>query len=281
MALRTPDYPLESMRIAYRPPGSGRDLWSADIPVNGHIAAYETAMSAEPLARSGYDIYADGGALIYVKRQCADDDIRARFFLSVFPENPADLPRSARAAGAEYEPLSFDFWQYGAAFGGKCAVVRELPDYPISRIETGQWIPALPGDSALWRAGFAPPEYYERRLRQAESSGEPAIRSDFDVHLADGSLTYIKKPCAESDTRGRFWLSVFPANPADLPQERRDAGFEHESLNFDFANYGAIVGGDCIIVRELPDYPISRIETGQVIPGEGELWRGRIEVSGQ
>ena len=280
MALRTPDYPLESMRIAYRAPGSERELWSADIPLNDHLAAYETAMSAEPLARSGFDIYADSRkrALIYIKRQCAGDYIRARFFLSVFPEDPADLPGYRRAAGFEYESLSFPFHRHGAAFDGKCAVVRELPDYPIDRIETGQWIPALPGENALWRAEFAPPEFYERRLRQAESSGEPAIRSDFDVYLADGSLTYIKNPCAESDTRGRFWLSVFPEDPADLPQDRRDAGLEHESLNFDFANHGAIVGGDCVIVRELPDYPISRIETGQVIPDEGEQWRGGIEV---
>ena len=278
MALRTPDYPLESMRIAYRAPGSERELWSADIPLNDHLAAYETAMSAEPLARSGYDIYADVGALTYIKEDCAESDTRARFFLSIFPEDPADLPGYRRAAGFEYESLSFDFHRHGAAFGGKCAVVRELPDYPISRIETGQWIPALPGESALWRAGFAPPEFYERRLRLAESSGEPAIRSDFDVYLEDDSLTYIKRPCAESDARGRFWLSVFPANPDDLPQERRDAGFEHESLNFDFANYGAIVDGACVIVRNLPDYPIDRIETGQFIPDEGELWRGRIEV---
>ena len=276
MALRTPDYPLESMRIAYRPPGSGRDLWSADIPVNGHIAAYETAMGAEPLARSGYDIYADGGALIYVKRQCADDDIRARFFLSVFPENPADLPRSARAAGAEYEPLSFDFWQYGAAFGGKCAVVRELPDYPISRIETGQWIPALPGDSALWRAGFAPPEFYERRLRRAESSGEPAIRSDFDIYADGGALVYLKRQCAGEDIRGRFWLSVFPEDHADLPQSARDAGLEHEPLNFDFRRYGALYDGKCVIVRDLPEYPIIRIETGQWVPGESALWRAEF-----
>ena len=275
MALKT-DYPLESMRIAYRPPGSERDLWSADIPVNGHIAAYESAERSEPLARSGFDIYADGGSLIYVKRQCSDDDIRARFFLSIFPENPAYLPRSARESGAKYRPLSFEFYQHGAAFDGKCVVVRDLPDYPIDRIETGQWIPALPGEDALWRAGFALPEYYERRLRRAESSGDPAIRSNFDIYADGGALIYLKRQCAGEDARGRFWLSVFPEDPADLPQSARDAGLGHEPLNFDFANYGAIVNGDCVIVRELPEYPIGRIETGQFIPGESALWRAEF-----
>ena len=277
MALRTPDYPLESMRIAYRAPGSERDLWSADIPVNDHIAAYKTAMSAKPLARSGFDVYADSRkrALIYVKRQCAEDDIRARFFLSAFPTDAADLPQSARDAGFEHEPLNFDFYRYGAAFDGKCVIRRDLPDYPIDRIETGQW---TPGETGLWRVKIILPEFYERRLRLAESSGEPAIRSDFDVYLTDSWLTYIKEDCAESDARGRFFLSIFPANIADLPQSRRDAGLEHDSLNFDFPEYGAIVGGKCVIVRDLPDYPISRIETGQWIPGEGELWRGRMDA---
>ena len=277
MAQRTPDYPLESMRIAYRAAGSERDLWSAVIPVNDHIAAYETAMSAEPLARSGFDIYADSRnrALIYLKRQCAGDDIRARFFLSAFPADAADLPQSARDAGWEHESLNFDFHQYGAAFGGKCVIVRDLPDYPIDRIETGQW---TPGENGLWRVKIVLPEYYERRLRLAESSGEPAIRSDFDVYLSDDSLTYIKKDCAESDARGRFFLSVFPVNPADLPQGRRSAGLEHDSLNFDFPEYGAIVGGKCVIVRELPDYPIDAVETGQWTSDEGQLWSARIEV---
>ena len=276
MALRMPDYPIESVTIAYRPRGSERDTWSADILVNDHIKAYETAMSALPFARSGYDIYADGGALIYLKPQCAEDDIRARFFLSVFPSDPADLPQERRDAGLRHEPLNFNFHQYGAAFDGKCVIIRrDLPDYPIDSIETDQWIA---GERGLWRAEFAPPDFYERRIRLAESSGEPGIRADFDVYLEGDSLLYIRKDCANDDARGRFCLSAFPENPADLPQERRDAGFEHESLNFDFHGHGAVFDGKCVIVRELPDYPIASIETGQFIPGEGELWRGRIDA---
>ena len=32
---------------------------------------------------------------------------------------------------------------------GACVIVRRLPDYPIAKIETGQWIP---GGERLWDA---------------------------------------------------------------------------------------------------------------------------------
>ena len=98
------------------------------------------------------------------------------------------------------------------------------------------------------------------------------------MYLKDGALIYVKSPCAEGDTRGRFALSVYPADSSDLPKRARDAGLEHEPLNFDFAEYGAVFDGKCAIIRRLPSYPISSIETGQWIPGEGELWRGRVSV---
>ena len=111
--------------------------------------------------------------------------------------------------------------------------------------------------------------YYDkyRDARASLSGGEPAIRSGFDVYMEGGALIYAKAPCAEWDARGRFFLSVFPADPRDLPQSARDAGLAHEPLNFDFEHgAGAIFDGKRAIVREMPGYPISRIETGQLIP---------------
>ena len=89
-------------------------------------------------------------------------------------------------------------------------------------------------------------------------------------------LTYLKAPCAESDTRGRFFLSVHPVDGADLPEDRREIG--HASLNFDFAPDGIIFADKCMIRRELPDYSIKEISTGQWIPGGGGLWAGEAAV---
>ena len=152
-----------------------------------------------------------------------------------------------------------------------------MPDYPISHIETAQW---LPGESALWsaRIRFAGYEDRFRRALSALSGDAPAIRSGFDIYLEDRTLTYIKSPCAESDARGRFELSVYPANPSDVPDGMRAQNLSHVSLNFDFHRYGAIFDGKCAAIRSLPDYPISRIATGQWIPGERELWSAEMDV---
>ena len=70
----------------------------------------------------------------------------------------AALPDSARAAiigaGIVGRALAYHlaFHRYGAALDGKCVIVRDLPDYPISRVETGQW---LPGEGELRSARIA------------------------------------------------------------------------------------------------------------------------------
>ena len=112
----------------------------------------------------------------------------------------------------------------------------------------------------------------------ARASAPNAAGGGFNVYADDKTLIYIKEDCAAAAARGRFWLSIFPANPADLPQDRRAAGFDHDSLNFAFPEHSAILDGDCVIIRALPHYPARHVETGQWIPGEGELWRGEIAV---
>ena len=243
-----------------------------------HERAYAAARASEPVASAGgFDIYEDegddGGALTYVKDDCGEESARGWFALSIFPLDQSDLPKRARDAGLEYESIHFHFHERGAVFDGRCVVVKELPDYAISHIETWRY---MPGESPSWSALILLDGHYER-YRQALASlpGEPAIRSDFDVYMKDGALTYVKEGCAQDDARGRFFLSVFPADSSDLSQYARDAGLEHEPLNFDFAR-GAVFDGKCAIIQALPDYPISRIETGQWIPDGGELWRGEI-----
>ena len=103
---------------------------------------------------------------------------------------------------------------------------------------------------------------------------EPIIRSYFNVYRTDGvegidALIYAREPCAESDARGRFLLSATPVHRSDVEEHMRDKGLSHNSLNFDFADYGGIFGGTCVILRFLPEYPIAGIETGQWIPDEG------------
>ena len=149
-----PPYPIAAIRTGQWV-HDGEGLWSAPMTYldpelsDAYRQAHAAALASDPVARANYDIYRDGGRLIYVKEQCAAEDARGRFLLSVFPNDPDDLPDEFRELG--HESLNFDFDDYGAAFDGKCVIMRELPDYPIASVETGQWIP---GGASLWRAEF-------------------------------------------------------------------------------------------------------------------------------
>ncbi len=281
MALKAPSYPLESLEVAYRPPNKERAGWSADIPVNDHLRAYRAAKNSEPLARSGFDIYADGDRLIYLKEGCGEEDALGTFQLLITPSRWRDLPESARKSGLDREASRFEFLRYGAMFDGDCLLSVPLPEYPIHAVETEQW--ADLGEGSLWKASIPLAESlddYAAALADARS-GAPTVASGggFDIRLNGGALTYVKSPCAEDDVRGRFSLSIFPADLADLPRAAREAGREHEARNFDFHAHGAMLDGGCVIIRRLPGYPTAAIETGQWIPGEGgRLWSVRLEV---
>ena len=249
-------------------------------PADWRRAERRRAESEEPAARSGFNIHSVDGALYYIKDPCAEEDRRGRFFLSVHPVRVRDLPEDRRALG--HDNLNFGFAKRGTpVFDGACMAKRQLPNYPIRAIETGQWIP---DEGEIWRAVFRPPlseksiAHYETLYESAKSSGEPLIRSGFAIYPQDGALVYLKAPCAESDTRGRFFLSVHPVDVANLPENRRELG--HDSLNFDFSPDGVVFGGKCMISRELPSYPIRKIATGQDAPDAGRLWTGAAAIGG-
>ena len=234
----------------------------------------------EPIIRADYDVYADGEALIYLREPCAHQDTRGFFSLTAAPVNPDDAPPAdARLGGLD--SLTFHFSHYGVRFGERCLIRRPLPEYPIRALRAGQYVS---GESAIWESLATLPmdeaalSAYRDAYRAARNGGmgEPIIRSDYDVYRDGGALVYLKERCDEEDTRGRFFLSVFPKNAGDVPEDMRLRGLEHETLNFDFAMRGARFDGACMAWRGLPSYPIRAIETGQWIPGGEELWHERV-----
>lgn len=231
-------------------------------------AQYADLASREPIARSGFDLHLRDGMLSYLKSPCALEEADLPFFMAISPADAGDLsPKRA------LDEFIFGFGHGGKRFGDKCMINAPLPTYPIASIRTGQ---ILVGEGRAWEAEFFAPSYIAALYRAALAS-EPAARSVFNVYRDGKTLTYLKSPCAESDARGRFLLSVHPANPNDLPENRRETG--HDSLNFDFARFGVFLDGDkCLAVRKLPDYEITKIETGQWIPGGERLWTAEIAV---
>ena len=253
-----------------------RDYYRAeygDIETNGDL-----------LSRSAFDIYAHNGALHYLSANCAPLlAADAGVFLRVIPADPADLPADSRERGFE----NLDFWISGidalsthtAFFDGKCVTRRTLPDYPIARIETGQIAAANGGEG--WRADI---NLAARAAMQAVYAdiaagdyGQPVAQSGFEVYLRGDRLAYLKETCSQGDMDARFFLHIFPATPADLPADWREYGFAN--LDFQFAEHGAYAGDICVATRDIPDYAIDRIRTGQFVSGEGRVWSVEFPVA--
>ena len=122
----------------------------------------------------------------------------------------------------------------------------------------------------------------------------PDIAAYFDVRVVDRGLIYARDDCAPEDLEPRFFLHVEPADPADLPEDRRRHGFD----NRDFTPRGWTpaypppprratwerIDGRCVVRAPLPGYPVRRLRTGQFAPDGGgglrRLWEGGIDLAG-
>ena len=103
----------------------------------------------------------------------------------------------------------------------------------------------------------------------------PITRSDWDVYLVEDSLIYAKDQCSLEDAEPTFFVHLDPVDVSDLPSHRKQYGFG--GFNFDFRNH-LLDGEVCVVRRELPDYAIAAIRTGQ-FAGEGKkIWESSFYV---
>ena len=108
-------------------------------------------------------------------------------------------------------------------------------------------------------------------------SGEPAVRSVFDVYAGENTVAYLKSPCSAADVQAEFFLQVIPEDVEDLPADRRRHGFDN--MHFHYGNTAALAfGGRCIAERPLPDYPVARIRTGQFTLEGDLIWMAAFPV---
>ena len=214
----------------------------------------ETVLEGEPIVRSVFDVYHDGDALVFVRDgyDCIGDT--PPMFVHIYPVDPDDLP--ARVAQDGFENMGFHFWELGASLDGLCvAILPPLPAWPIASIHLGQYRFRR---GSLWDVRFS--------LTRPESdslalTGEPVARSRFDVYRDGDALIYVRDECTGDEADAAFGLHVYPVSPDDLPDERKQYGFENR--DFRLWTQGGWWKGRCTTVASLPDYPIASIQTGQ------------------
>ena len=256
-SLPLPDYPIEDFRLVWRPELLARET--------AREAMRRAKEEGRLLAQAEYDLYLADGELAYVRENCDMLETEHPFRVSVFSERADGSSERQRAWDREIR--DFEFHERGALLEeGACVALFPLPDYPIAGIRTGQ---QTQDGSDIWSAAFsANPAPYAAAYR-AVAGSEPLARGAFDLYRLDGDIVYVKESCEQADTEARFFLHVVPKRVSDLPEARRESGFDN--LDFAFFLNGAWFDGRCAARVPLTPYPIASVRTGQ-FSGTGEVW---------
>ena len=279
--IQLPAYAQGDLILSQRPlgnwgPAAGLPVWeelySLSHPGLGELIAEHRRQPPAATGPEAFEVFIDRDAgrhrLIYAKADCSPAEYEIPIILHITPVNLADLPAYNR--GGSFDNRDFPIDYYGGRPGGECVAIVPLPDYPIASIRTGQ--------ADRWEVNLYPltePDTL-RATYAALSAIPPAARFTFDLYLQDNRLIYLRETCAAADTAANFFLHIIPADVADLPQERRPAGFANRDFAFD--HWGGSFDGKCLAALPLPDYPIQTIRTGQHVPGQGQLWAAEVMV---
>ena len=273
--------PIAKLRTGeWRGAPGGAVLWEAEFPFDSEqreVAAaaayrreYETFAQrrARVRPRGNWSVHLLDNAFAFLKEPCDAGDLRGRFFLHMYPVDPADaaylnpggsavnywrpqlpsLPRPVLWSGkySRFVAVGVD---------GKCMLKATLPPWLVATISAGQ----ENGEAVLWETTFHLNVERHRRAWAAVRGRAPLARNVFDIHRRGRELIYVRDPCDEGDFAARFFLQVY-------------AGAAWQNLDFDFYARGVVTDGRCVAVARLPEQDIDRIRTGQFVAGEGELW---------
>lgn len=247
----------------------------------GMQAATGAPAKGELVIRDTYDVYLEGETLVYVRDSCTPAEHNTKFFVHVYPLNASDLPENR-----EHVSVDFHFsLEHGLRLGESCFAIRKLPTaFDVGFVRTGQLNAQQTRDS--WMAHYYSDAYRSCLLAEA---GEPALRAAYDVYIHRQSsheaagraeerrLLYARSGCSLDDADRRFFLHVTPVHAHDLSSERRSLGFDE--LDFDFNRFGGRSSGACFVVRDLPEYDILEIRTGQYRDGDVISWEGTFAFS--
>ena len=272
---------LEAFSFGANPPVAGLPsvkVYGSVIMAVGwrrdYRAVYEEALGRERVLDDAFDIQMDGfdihqmdGALALVKEPCTQPFLtHTSVLLRATPASIVDIPSRWRDEG--FEQRIYPLGAFGASFDGKCVASIPLPGYPVAAIDLSRHPELLSEAEARAKA--------QRARENGRLLARAAQRSAYDVYLADGELVYLNDSCDPPETERPFHLNAFPENASDLPEERRERGFER--FHFEFHWTGAFVDGGCAAFFPLPDYPVAAVNTGQNDAEGGNLWSAKFWI---
>ena len=181
--------------------------------------------------------------------------------------HPVTKPNSRRVlAHDRYPPPGYlvargvNFAVYPAAASREEALARAL--YAV-QVGPALWMPFNAPDLDWVKARFEHFAYdteADRRFQETLKNARLLIRGPYDVYLDGKSLLYVNDRC--DGHKAPFFLHIVPCDMADLPEHRRQYGFDNRDFSFPTIP-GAKVSQGCVARPLLPKYPFCAIRTGQ------------------
>ena len=197
-------------------------------------------------------MYRSGNRLIYVGRQ--GEDSAARFIRQHFPivGKPFYVALSPAVRRAGFTDRSA--WQWGRSSDAEGWI--KASDSPTS--PTYVYTPTTADEGYALRAYVHYTDSCGNRVKTMTVPSLPVQSS--------------------SATDPYFFLHVFPVDVDDLPDHRKRYGFDN--LDFRLGDYAPLMSEGPVAGRELPDYAIAHIRTGQSLTNKDgsytHLWEGEI-----
>ena len=228
---------------------------------NGYSAQIEEMIGKSELAirRDGYsDVYRNGNSLIYVGHRGGDG--AAQFIEQDVPTvgKPFHVALSPAVHRAGFTDESPWRWERGGDAVGwsNVSVSGSAP-----RSSAHAYTPTTADEGQQLRAHVY---YTDSRGNRVKAMTAPSL------------------PVQPVGTGGmRFFLHLYPVDAGDLPDHGRRYGFDN--LDFRFGEYRLPLTERPVAVRELPDYAIARIRTGQYLINEDGsstgLWKGEVRLN--
>ena len=115
-----------------------------------YAAQHNTVHLGSPIiAAAAWEVYFKYNSLIYVSDQCANTD--AAFLLHLLPRDISELPERSIEYGFENRDFFFADYDIGRRNDGRCVAVRDLSQYEVAAISTGQYTDT---GRLLWRTEY-------------------------------------------------------------------------------------------------------------------------------
>ena len=203
---------------------------------------------------------------------------------AVIARNPVPYPNSRRQMAHDRRPPPGYLAKRGVNFFVRpaAASLEQALESAVYAVQVGPdlWMPFNAPDLEWVAERFEAFSYdvdADRQFEQALNRARLLISARFEVWLDGSRLLYVKDRC-NPGFEERFYLHVVPADPDDLPAQRKQFGFDNLDFFVSEVRLGTV--RRCAAARTLPDFPVAAIRTGQFNNYEGrQFWEGEFFFS--